>query len=213
MPIPRYSKIFHIVHVDRLPSIVECGGLWSDSEVIRRTLPGTTVGMNHIKERRRKELTLSCYPHLHVGDCVPFYFCPRSVMLYLIYRANNTDLLYRGSQIPIIHLEANLDNVIKWADNNKRCWVFTTSNAGSYYFEDFCSYEQLNKIDWDAIHATDWSQCKDKKQAEFLIEKSFPFELVTRIGVYSNKIMQIVQTTLSFATYKPPVEIKRDWYY
>jgi CxxC-x17-CxxC domain-containing protein len=38
--------------------------------------------MNKIKERRLK-LPLSSHFNLFVGDCVPFYFCPRSVMLYV----------------------------------------------------------------------------------------------------------------------------------
>ena len=67
--------------------------------------------MNQIKERRLKELTLSSHPGLHVGDCVPFYFCPRSIMLYLIYRANHPELAYRGGQKPIVHLEADLQQV------------------------------------------------------------------------------------------------------
>ena len=40
-------------------------------------------------------------------------------------------------------------------------------------------------VDWDAIIATDWRTCKDAKQAEFLVENSFPWEQVSRIGVRS----------------------------
>jgi len=43
-----------------------------------------------------------------VGDCVPFYFCPRSVMLYLIYQGNHPDLQYHGGQDLVLHLEADL---------------------------------------------------------------------------------------------------------
>src|SRR6266568_599640 len=71
--IPENPKIYHIVHVDRLASII-AGGLWCDAEVVRRAPPGTTIGMNAIKQRRLTELTLSSHPGLHVGDCVPFYF-------------------------------------------------------------------------------------------------------------------------------------------
>ena len=35
MPPPRHPKIYHIVHVDRLPSIVADGCLWCDAEVVR----------------------------------------------------------------------------------------------------------------------------------------------------------------------------------
>jgi hypothetical protein len=36
MPAPRHPKVYHIVHVDRLPSIVSDGCLWCDAEVVRR---------------------------------------------------------------------------------------------------------------------------------------------------------------------------------
>src|SRR3990170_3248836 len=100
MSIPDAPKIYHIIHVDRLPSIIEEGWLWCDAEVVQRQPPGSTIGMDGIKRRRLNELTLSSHPGLHVGDCVPFYFCPRSIMLYLIYQANHIELDYRGGQVP-----------------------------------------------------------------------------------------------------------------
>jgi len=108
MQIPAEPKIYHIVHVDRLPSIIADDWLWCDAEIVRRSPPGTTIGMNGIKQRRLNELTLTSHPGMHVGDCVPFYFCPRSIMLYLIHQANHPELVYRGGQDHIVHLEADL---------------------------------------------------------------------------------------------------------
>ena len=102
--VPAHPKIYHIVHVDRMSSIVADGHLWCDAEAIRRGSAGTTIGMSNIKARRLKS-PLTSYPDLMVGGCVPFYFCPRSIMLYLIYRANHEELTYRGGKGPIVHLE------------------------------------------------------------------------------------------------------------
>mgnify|MGYP002685313558 CR=1 FL=1 len=44
--VPPQPKIYHIAHVDRLPSIVADGFLWCDAEIVRRMPPGTTIGMN-----------------------------------------------------------------------------------------------------------------------------------------------------------------------
>ncbi len=93
---PVDPKIYHIVHVDRLPSIIKDGWLWCDAETAKHALPGTTIGMNNIKQRRLNQLKLHSHMDLHVGDCVPFYFCPRSVMLYLIAQGNHPELTYRG---------------------------------------------------------------------------------------------------------------------
>lgn len=213
MPAPDRPKLYHIVHVDRLPSIVAEGCLWSDAEMLRHEPAGTTIGMSAIKERRLNELVLRSHPNLHVGDCVPFYFCPRSIMLYLINQGNHPDLTYHGGQGPIIHLEADLYSVVEWADDNDCRWAFTLSNAGSFYFEDRCDLAKLTEIDWDAVQAKLWAQCKEGKQAEFLVECSFPWSLVERIGVHSEPIRQQVVQALPRKGHMPVVEVCRDWYY
>jgi hypothetical protein len=169
--------------------------------------------MNGIKKRRLNELTLSSHPDLHVGDCVPFYFCPRSIMLYLIDRANHPELAYRDGQERIVHLEADLGQTVDWANARGKRWAFTLSNAGAYYFEDRCSLSQLDEIDWNAVEARDWQRCKEGKQAEFLVERQFPWKLITRIGVQSQRISRRVTAALGGAVHKPLVVVKPEWYY
>jgi hypothetical protein len=217
MPPPAAPKIYHIVHVDRLPSIIAEGGLLCDAEIVQRQAAGqamgTTIGMGSIKNRRLNELTLDSHPGLFVGQCVPFYFCPRSIMLFILHCANHPELTYRGGQRPIVHLEADLHETVVWAQANNRRWAFTLSNAGAYYFEDRADVTQLGEIDWDAVEATQWAGKKEGKQAEFLVEQSFPWHLVSRIGVRSQQVYGQVTTTLQAAAHKPHVEIKPDWYY
>lgn len=210
---PAEPKIYHIIHVDRLPSVVNSGCLWCDAEIAGRSSRGTIIGMNKIKQRRLNELRLRSHWDLHVGDCVPFYFCPRSVMLYIIHQANNSDLGYRGGQGPIIHLEADLQQTVAWAKAKGLRWAFTKENAGSYYFDDWCDLAQLGKIDWDAVQAREWRHCKEGKQAEFLVEHHFTWELVSRIGVQSNRIYAQVATAIESTQHKPLIEIRSEWYY
>ncbi|WP_298325375.1 DUF4433 domain-containing protein [Asticcacaulis sp.] len=212
MAVPARPKIYHIVHLDRLSSILASGGLMSDARMIQRQDSGTTIGMNHIKARRLNVLSLQCHPGLFVGQCVPFYFCSRSVMLYLIH-VRNPDLAYRGGQEPIVHLEADLLDTVAWAEANDRKWAFTLSNAGARYFEDRCDLAQLGEIKWDAVSATNWSGVKEGKQAEFLLEEFFPWHLVERIGVCTQPIATHVGIALHHSDHRPAVEIKRDWYY
>ena len=105
-----------------------------------------------------------------------------------LHEQPHPELEYAEGQEPIIHLEADLRESIAWANDSRRRWAFTTSNAGSYYFEDFSDLNRLDKINWDAVNASKWSgsgvdqSVKEDKQAEFLVEGSFPWELVSRIG-------------------------------
>lgn len=213
MPVPADPKIYHIVHFDRLSSILSEGALVCDAEVIRRELGGTTIGMNSIKKRRLEELRLTSHPDLLVGSCVPFYFCPRSVMLYLISRGNDPDLHYRQGQQPILHLEADLRQTVAWANQQRVRWAFTLSNAGARYFEDRSDLQHLAEIDWNAVEATDWKHCKEGKQAEFLLEQRFPWELVSKIGVKNALMRQRVSDVLKGVTHRPQVEVQADWYY
>lgn len=187
------------------------GGLWCDAEATRRGAPGTAIGMAEIKERRRRR-RLHSHPGLRLDDCVPFYFCPRSVMLFVIHMGNHPKLAYRGGQEAIVHLEADLRQAVGWADRRGRRWAFTLSNAAASYSEDYCDLAQLGKIDWDAVRATDWAgHRKDGKQAEFLIERSFPWALVRRIGVRSRGTEQRARAILGER--RPPVHILPEWYY
>ena len=219
MTVPAQPKIYHIVHVDRLPSIIQSDGLWCDAEIVKHPELGTTIGMSPIKSRRLNELTLDSHPGLYVGECVPFYFCPRSIMLYLIYQGNHPELTYHGGQGPIVHLEFDLQAAVAWAEANNRRWAFTLSNAGSCFFEDRCDLDQLNEINWDAVLANRWSgagispMVKEGKQAEFLVETSFPWSLVERIGVRTNATHHQVANALTSSAHKPQLEIKTEWYY
>lgn len=205
-------KIYHIVHIDKLKSIIDDGYLWCDEIIANNLSVGTTIGMDSIKHRRLTELTLSSHVGLFVGQCVPFYFCPRSVMLYMMHKGNSSDLNYAGGQDAIVHLEIDLYQAIEWANTHNKRWAFTSSNAGSYYFEDTNNIDNINSLDWNTINSNYWSGSIDKKQAEFLCEYSFPWDLVERIGVNTNGVYQQVQNILG-SNNKPQLEIINSWYY
>ena len=168
--------------------------------------------MDTIK-RRRLSKALHSYKDLHVGDCVPFYFCPRSVMLYVIFKGNHRALAYEGGQGPILHLEADLQEAIAWASQNAKRWVFTPSNAGSSYVDEYCDLAELNEINWEAVEARNWQNCKEGKQAESLMEGAFPWTLIRRVGVLTPEVERRVHTAVGSVDHRPTVEVKRDWYY
>ena len=55
----------------------------------------------------------------------------------------------------------------------------------------------------------------DEKQAEFLVEKSFPWKLVRRIGVCSQRAHDRAcdAANAAAATHRPRIEIVTKWYY
>jgi hypothetical protein len=208
------TPIYHITHVDNLRSIIRDDCLICDAEILARGGPESSIGMGEIKARRLT-LPVKCHPGLHVGDMVPFYFCPRSIMLFIIHRGNHEQLAYKGGQSPVLHLEADLEEAVRWADTDNIKWAFTPSNAGAYYAEFEKDIRNLRNLDWDAIGARDFrdSQVKEGKQAEFLIHRAFPWRLVRRIGVFSSDIELRVGRILAKTQHKPEIAVRKDWYY
>lgn len=136
-------------------------------------------------------------------------------MLYVIYCANHAELAYKGGQQPIVHLEADLNKVVAWAAANGQRWAISLSNAGAVYTQFRTGLDKLNEINWGAVAATDFrpADVKEGKQAEFLMQQSFPWHLVERIGVHSQPIVARVAAAMQGAAHRPVLEIKRDWYY
>ena len=54
---------------------------------------------------------------------------------------------------------------------------------------------------------------REGKQAEFLLHKSFPWELVEKIGVMSTTVAKVVNEALSGAAHMPAVSVEQAWYY
>ncbi len=212
---PAHPKLYHITHVDNLRRIAADGELRSDAATIARGGPVQAIGMSGIKRRRVEELDVPCHPGTKVGDYVPFYFCPRSVMLYVIHCANHPELTYRGGQQPIVHLEADLHAVIQWAERSGARWAFSLSNAGAYYTEFRSRVDELDQLDWPAIAATDFrpAEVKERKQAEFLVHGGFPFNLIERIGVRSAAVQTQAATALAGTRHQPPIEVRQEWYF
>lgn len=207
-------KIYHITHVNNLNAIIKSDCLHSDAYMIKHGNNQSIIGMSTIKQRRLN-LPVECNSGTFVGDYVPFYFCPRSIMLYVIHCANHPELTYKGGQEPIIHLEADLHETIQNARKSKIPWAFSLSNAGAYYTIFYNRSENIEELNWRAINSTDFRDpiIKEGKQAEFLLYDEFPWKLVRRIGVYSAKICKRVSNIVLQSRHRPNVEIMKQWYF
>ncbi len=213
--IPDRPKIYHITHVDNLPSIAKELGLVSDAQRIASDLSCSLVGMSTIKQRRLKEIEVACHPGTTVGQYVPFYFCPRSIMLYILRMGNHPDVSYTGGQQTIVHLQADFHQVVAWANANAVPWAFSSGNAGAYLTSFYKDSTQLSEINWEAVVATDFRdpEIKEGKQAEFLLFDVFPWALIEKIGTIDSIMATKVQTALTITNHQPVIAIESSWYF
>ena len=212
---PANPKIYHITHIDNLPKIAEACCLWSDRRRLTHEVDTNVIGMPTIKKRRLEKIEVKCNPGTYVGDYVPFYLCPRSVMLYIFHRNNHPDLPYKGGQDPIVHLQADLNACAKWASQNGIRFAFSNSNAGSFTADFFSKKSDLEQIDWDAVNARDFRdrQIQERKQAEFLIFDSFPWPLVEHIGVFNQNIAALANEAIQSSSHRPTIQVENGWYF
>ncbi len=116
-PYPYPTLIYHITHIKNLASILETGGLLP----LNRSPRHQSIAYEHIRERRG-QTRVPLKPGGTLNDYVPFYFCPRSPMLYAVH-TGSTD--YWGGQTPILHLVSSVQAVhAKGLD-----FVFTDQHA------------------------------------------------------------------------------------
>ena len=207
-------NIYHITHINNLSQIIADGVVWSDRRLLTKAEGRTVIGFNHIKQRRLESIRVPCHPGTMVGDYVPFYFCPRSIMLYIIEK-RNAELRYMGGQREVVHLVSTIDAAIGAAGN--RPWAFSDGNAGAAYANFFSDLEQLDQvIDWKAVAARKWDDpaIKERKQAEFLVHDFFPWSCFHEIGVYDQPIAEQVRATLKGSEHHPAIHVrKKEWYY
>lgn len=165
-------------------------------------------GYAHIKARRLTELRIDCCEDRHVGEFVPFYYCPRSPMLYTLNRGN-VEGRPAGCQREIVHLVTDVQSLI---DLGRR-WAISDINAGSPLAEFKADLAALETLNWDVIQSRDWGgERLPYKQAEFLVADRVPWAAIKQIGCYSDEVAAQVRGYLGEAG-GPQVTVNRGWYY
>ncbi len=139
-------------------------------------------------------------------------------MLYVIDRRQadpdgTSELKYVGGQMPILHLESHMRSVVRWADEHEARWAFTTGNAAAPGVRFYKSLDELEEVDWTAVHSRHWQEVQTAKQAEFLVYRFFPWHLVARIGVLNERVRQRVTGILRSTRNPPAVATMPGWYY
>jgi hypothetical protein len=201
--------IYHITHMQNLPSILAAGRLWSDAQRVELSLDTVNIGYSHIKERRRRRRAATATGGM-LGDYVPFNFCKRSVMLYVIHRDSVDG--YDGGQEPVVHLVSSVGRAIQ----SGRPWAFTDRHAELAYAKYFESIADEGEVDWSVMTFRYWAESdetKEKRQAEFLLHDWCPFDVFQEIGVMSQEVADQVTAMLQNTGFSPRVTVQRSWYY
>ncbi|MDH6100191.1 DUF4433 domain-containing protein [Anabaenopsis sp. FSS-46] len=207
-------SIYHITHINNLPSILKSGELMAHSRLRQETIQYQDIAHGHIQDRRSMTL-VPCGAGGTLHNYVPFYFAPRSPMLYAIHKNNVGQ--YRDGQTPILHLVSSAEAVAA-----KLSFVFTDGHAiiqNTGFFADLEDLYTDGVIDWKIMRTRSWRDTaedgdrKRRRQAEFLVHQFLPWELIEEIGVINTTIQTQVKQILQTFNFHTPVRVNCKWYY
>ena len=198
--------------MDNLRSILEQGGLWSDAQRRLRGVGCTNIAYQNIKDRRALT-AVPCGAGGSVADYVPFYFAPRSPMLFTIGKGNVPG--YDRGEDPIVHLVTSTEAVVTAGLQ----YAFTDGHSTMRFTEFFDNVADLSKVDWDIMETKYWRDTSDdndrkrRRQAEFLVHEFCPWNIIEQIGVKTDAVRRQVTQIAQAVGHSPAVQLRRNWYY
>jgi len=206
---PGVPAIYHFTDVDNLAAIMAA------SELRCHSAAGCAVDIADatIKSRRMTK-RVPCGPGGTVGEYVPFYFAPRSPMLFRIQKGGVEGV--DSDPARLVYIVSSSEAV---AGAGHAC-VFSDGNAAAA-FTDF--YDDLNLladvVDWPLMRARYWSNNDDdndrvrRRCAEFLVHRVLPLELVDELCVRDAPTQVAVRAALAAAGWEVSVSIRSNWYF
>jgi len=129
-------------------------------------------------------------------------------------------------QADIVHFATTVETI---ADAGL-AFVFYDYNATLDFADCYNDLKDLDKVDWDLFYESPrrdgycaywfstasnprYIRRMETRQAEFLVHKQVPLDLMNCIGVYSEAKVADVKKILGQAKIDIPVEVKTAWYY
>ncbi|MDB5972086.1 MAG: hypothetical protein JWQ90_4536 [Hydrocarboniphaga sp.] len=224
MAAPRPTRLFHITAIANLPAICVAGALLSKNS-------GAVAGINYQNiahagaQGARAARAVPDPPGGSVHDFVPFYFAPRSPMLYAINGGRVAGCPWR--QADIVHFETTVQRVVGLG----RPFVFYDRNATLAFSTPFTDLAQLDTaVAWDLLTEAPqldgfcqywqsraaeprYADRMERRQAEFLVKTSAPLACMTRLGVIDSTRQAQVRLMLAQASVALRVDVMPSWYF
>lgn len=196
--------LFRMTHINNVAHIYQYG-ITHRASPKRNPFYYSIGDTDLIARRDNKILQNGC----KLGDYIPFYFCVKSPMLYVLTkngRVKSEDIVYCVTSVAEIE-ELNLP------------FLFTDGHAFEalskfYNPKDLANISNL--VDFSAVKASQWSgniadlDIKRKKQAEFLVLGDIGRKAILGFVVYSEVAKQKL---CSFGISEQQIFVKNNWYY
>ena len=214
MTVPIPTPIYRFLHMDNLGTCLRRDGLHAPNHTPKDGLTYKTIHNVDIQDQRRVTV-IPCGPGGVIHDYVSFYLGPRSPMLLQLHTGQVPG--YTEGQEPLVYLVSTAQAV----QASGTSFVFSDGHGIARFTQWFDDLRDLNKVDWQAVHAFVWTDTLEhmdrqrRKQAEFLVYKVCGWALIQEIGVVNGRMKSKVEAILAGfgVALRRPVYVRREWYY
>ena len=206
-------RIYHICPLANLASILQCGEFCSTNGLGQRGIVPVSIAYGHLQQRRHG-LGVPCAPGGTLHDYVPWSFAARSPMLCAIAKNKVESSV---SQDQILHIVSDVGRV----QAAKLDFVFTDghplTSAFTRYSNDLSQLPTF--LDWPVLLNRWWNNTPDdldrsrRRQAELLIHRAAPWEIVRGIAVQTQEMQHRVEQLVHNYGHKPKIQVVPEWYY
>ena len=209
MAVPATIWLYRITHRDNLAHILEHG-------ICQKNHPDANPEYKAIGHKeiigKRTDHPVKIDGYGHIGDYVPFYFTPASIMLYNILTG------YGVPKIPPSEIIFILSSVAAITAGNQR-YFFTDGQANTHISRHLHVLQDLNKVDWAVIKSGDFKKSihdidrPRRYQAEFLVNGHVPVNCIEAIATYNESSATFAKKELARTDLLTPVYIKKSFYF
>ena len=213
------TPIFHITSIDNLQNIFKEGFLYSTNHA---PCDHTSIANEEIQSRRA-EKPVVIEPNGVIHDYVPFYFAPRSPMLFSNCKGNHENA---KPQEDIVYIVCNAQNI----HSNNLPYVFYDRHAVLATAKPYNDIQHLNSVDWELFfelplcgqfskfwqykvdeNHPKWIKRPEVRQAEFLVYEKLDWSFFDYIVTMNKERTSQVESILS--SFGVTLDVKTDQTY
>lgn len=204
------AMIFRISHIANVPWYLDNGLHCEKSKT--KNVNFVPIGMPELINKRRDH-PVQIPPNGTLGDYVPFYFTPWSIMMFNIKTGYNNVVQRSNSEIVV--LVSSLHKLAELGID----FVFTNGHALMAETDFFSDLADLSHVDWPLLVSRNFKRDPEdpgktgRYQAEALVYKHLPIEALLGIGCYNCDIKAKLKMVIDARTLKLSVESVPKWYF
>ncbi len=203
---------YRITHIQNLPFILQNGMVnkhhgQADREYINIGNPEI------IDVRSTASVRIEGYGK--IGEYVPFYFTPKSMMLFNIVTGYKVPLVPKRSKSEILVIRCLIEKLTKLPQ-----WFFTDGQGNDMTTHHYNDLKDIDSIDWENIQQSNFNKSDGdydrprRYQAEFLVRGEVPCSSIESLNVYNEAAATYVSNLLNEYTFDHlPVHIQPIYFF